>query len=134
MVQVNLYLSPTALTQIRQPLQQAAMVLFGRIEVRVNECMTVAVAEAVEIARIFSSPTIESLLLHVLWRVSGVMSRDAARFEMVAHGNDQVQPPAGISASQSLPRVSGKALRGIVQLPNHLDASPRSLANFLHFD
>src|SRR5258708_294888 len=133
MVQVNFNLSPTAMTQIGKALNQASVVLFGRIEVRMTEPVTIAVTKTLKISWIFLAPILQSPFLNVLRRVSGVMSGNGARLEMVGDGNDQVQLPTRVSARQPLPGISRQALRGVSQLANQLASNARVFPHLLHF-
>ena len=62
-MEVNFDFSPTSVAMVGEHLDQALVVLFGGIEVSVNERAAVVIAKAVDDFRILASPRFKATLL-----------------------------------------------------------------------
>src|SRR5437870_5020082 len=103
MVEVNLDLSPTLVAQLGQPLNQPLVILLRGIEIGVSETPSLVIAIGFEVSGILLTPIVQTLFLDRSWRVSSVLPRHTAGFEMVGQRDHQVNPAARRPASQPLP-------------------------------
>src|SRR5487761_428697 len=120
---MNFYFAPTGPAMLCQPLNEAAIILLGRIEISVKEWTPILVPPAVHQKRVFPAPSLETLLLDA---TAGVLSRRVRtdrRLKMVGQGDDQVRRPRAFrTAHRPLPDVSWEPacrVRHLVPLHSH---------------
>ena len=107
-MQVNLNFSPTGIAELRQLLDQTPVILFGRIEIGVNEGTAIAVAPRICELRILSKPEINPPLLLVVRSVTRSILCDNRRLKVIGNRNDQVNSPPSLTASEALPKIARK--------------------------
>src|SRR4029077_9835663 len=95
MVQMDLDFSPTGVAVIGEHLEQALVILFGRIEVSVVKRAAIVVAPAVHDFGIFANPELQPALLLGARSALLAVFRDNAWFEMIGQSKDQVHRAVG---------------------------------------
>ena len=89
-VQVDFDLSPPGMAVIGQHLEQALVILFGRIKVSVDKRASVVVAPLIDNFWIFARPPFQPSLLLGAWSAFLTVFRNDGGFEMISQSDDQV--------------------------------------------
>src|SRR5882762_9509620 len=126
MMQVDLDLAPPCVTVLGQAVDEALVVLLGRIKVRVAERVSIGVAKGIDRLWIGAAPALETPLLLVRAREGRRLCGNDRGLEVVGDGDDEVHGHvAAVATAGLLPCVCGEP----AEAPQRLDGL---LAQSLH--
>src|SRR5215470_18004364 len=115
-MQANFNLPPTRVAKVCKLLHQSFVVLLRRIKIGVIEPLPFGVPVFRKVARILAAPSLQPLLLDIARSISRLEVSYTARLEMISNRDDQMHRAMRRPTGHSLPGVTGKTLRGVLQL------------------
>src|SRR5690348_16253838 len=104
MVELDLNLTPTQSTKFCKTFDQPAIVLFCRIEIRMDKRAAIRVTPTIGEAWVFPTPELKSSLLLVIRSMEQSIFGNNGRFEVIRQCDNQMNAATGRAPHNSLPR------------------------------